>query len=451
MAMFINGCPCAYRDFGHCIVVFSNAKHSHFILQDIYAEFFRAYYVKGLSKEFIINLIAQDYGVSVDIVSKDFSSFLQEIHLSCSIHNQQEKTLVELNSLSDNDIYSMMASVLIPFSATIEITDTCNLKCIHCYRNIPKKSYWNIDTFTKVLSELKALGTLHITLTGGEPFMHPNYIDFLQIVNQYNFVLTLQTNATFNIFSILSQLKCMPLKNIAISLYSTSPQTHDAITRETGSCVRTLNTIDTLLQNGIPITINCPVMQVNRNDMKLVSEFASSRKVTCNFSFKIIPSQCSPKATQWLNCFTEDFLYNCMIDPDIKLYNETLPNIRKSTVGDRYCQTGFRSITIDAQGHVIFCNAFRKCCGDVARSPIKEIWLYSKELQEWRNRVSIINNKCKKCQAYAYCEPCPAHYYTLSGKTDSIDSLTCAFGMSLFHADERVLSSQEGGEKNERI
>ena len=52
--MIINGYPCAYQDYGKRIIVFSNASRSHFIIQDIYAEFFRLCILQNNSKEFVI-------------------------------------------------------------------------------------------------------------------------------------------------------------------------------------------------------------------------------------------------------------------------------------------------------------------------------------------------------------------------------------------------------------
>ena len=243
--MLINASPCTYRDYGSCIIAFSNANRSHFILQDIYAEFFRAYYINALDETSIVKLISKDYGVSESVVSRDLASFFDEIRLSCSNPNSDSSEPSVHRELSDNDIYSMMSNAVIPFSATIEITDACNLKCIHCYRSIPEYSYWNINTFESALASLKSLGTLHLTLTGGEPFLHPNFKDLLQLVNQYGFVLTLQTNATFDVLPVINQLINMPLKDIAISLYS-SPF------RENSNCIASARNSSRMTCSDIP-------------------------------------------------------------------------------------------------------------------------------------------------------------------------------------------------------
>lgn len=449
--MIINGYPCAYQDYGKRIIVFSNASRSHFIIQDIYAEFFRLCILQNNSKEFVIHKISQEYGVAESVVSQDFDRFTASLTRACSpsvpCSNPASAQLV----VKDSDIYSLMSQDLVPFSATIEITDTCNLKCIHCYRGHPFHSYWTAATFEQALLQLRQLGTLHLTLTGGEPFTHPDFRVFPKLIKKYGFVLTLQTNATFDFSELYDSLVDISLKDIAVSLYSTIYTVHDAITTIPGSCQKTMKALTQLAARGFPVTINCPVMTINQGSLQSVKEFADSIGASCHFSFKIIPCQETKKDTLQLNCFTADLLQQYMVDSKIKLYHDILPSIRQCIPGERYCQTGFRSITLNAQGSVMLCNAYRKSCGNLKNSSLKQIWTSSDALLRWRTTTSLINKTCKNCKAFAYCEPCPAHEFTLTGNEFTIDSLTCSFGKAFYEADQCILARTKGGEKNEGV
>ncbi|HPD60977.1 MAG TPA: hypothetical protein PKV48_04350, partial [Thermodesulfobacteriota bacterium] len=57
----------------------------------------------------------------------------------------------------------------IPFSVVFEITDRCNLKCLHCYQENGGKEELNFHEIKVILDDLEKLGTLKVTLTGGEP------------------------------------------------------------------------------------------------------------------------------------------------------------------------------------------------------------------------------------------------------------------------------------------
>lgn len=434
----INDVQCPYRDYGDMIICYSKPFHNHFVLENVYADFFRYFYVFKKTTADTVEIISKEYGVTIEQVYADFKEFLREITMRFLIEESFDGPKLSSDDMvSQDSIYNYMAKAVLPFSATIEIIDRCNLNCVHCYRGEPQKTYWNIQTWSRVLDELKSLGTLHLTITGGEPFAHPDIIEMLEIANEKGFVISIQTNATYELDRAIPVLKNSTIEAVFVSLYSMSARVHDFITNQPGSLAKTKKNIETLMSCGVPVTVNCPVMVHNRDDMVQVKSFCDNLGIKCNFAFKIIPSQQEDKQTLSLNCFSSSFLNECIHDPNIRLYENELKSIRKAVANDRYCQTGFRSITFDAQGNVLLCNAFRKNCGNVQKQSVSDIWKLSKELNEWRDIKSRVNSKCQQCKAYPYCEPCPAHAYTLTGSDKDIDELSCSFGKALYDADNQ--------------
>lgn len=79
----------------------------------------------------------------------------------------------------------------------IEITNTCNLDCVFCLKNKRVPKMMTIHEFTHVIEEIKA-HTQHIYLhVQGEPFMHPNLFDFLDIAQLAKLKVHLVTNGTY--------------------------------------------------------------------------------------------------------------------------------------------------------------------------------------------------------------------------------------------------------------
>ena len=441
--MRINDYACTYRNYGSFILVYCNANHNHFILQNVFQHFFQCVYIEHQNPAVVIENTAKKFNVDQQRVESDFQKFTEELLSNCApvqlIKGQEEKANQE-DRIDDKYIFDIMANSVIPFSATIELTDTCNLRCVHCYRGKPVHSYWNLSTIESLLQQLQAMGTMHITITGGEPFMHPDCIKILELIGNMGFVLSVQTNATIGAEYLAEYAKLYPIKSVSVSIYSTLAATHDKITKIPGSLSMTLKAVEFLVKKDVPVSINCPVMTINVHDMEKLKAYADEMGIICNFAFKIIPSQEDDKDTAKLNCFSADLLYACMKNCNIQLYQNILEDIRKSKPKDRYCQTGFRSITLDAQGNVIICNAYRKKCGNIKEKEISEIWMHSQSLTEWRNTLSKVNDKCKACKAYAYCEPCPAHSYTLCGDDTKIDDITCDFGMAFYKADSQNIN-----------
>lgn len=436
--MLINGYACTYRNYGNFTIVYCNANHNHFILQNAFQYFFQCVYGEGQESHDVIKNVANQFNIDEQTIQNDYDQFVKELIQNCTPNPanplQGKKEAVQERP-NDKFIYDIMTKSMIPYSATIELTDACNLRCVHCYRGKPEKSYWNIATMQQLLQQLQEMGTMHITITGGEPFMHPDCAKILELIGEMGFVLSVQTNATMDIGYLAEYAEKYPIKEISISLYSTVNDTHDTITTVPGSLAQTLKSIKFLASHHVPVSINCPVMTLNMNDMEPLQKYCDQKGIPCHFAFKIIPAQENSKDTKALNCFSAALLAKYMKNDTIRLYQNILGDIRKSKPGCRYCQTGFRSITLDAQGNVLICNAYRKKCGNIKEQTLPEIWSNSHELNGWRNILSKVNDKCKNCPAYAYCEPCPAHAYTLTGDDTKIDDITCAFGTAFYQAD----------------
>jgi radical SAM protein with 4Fe4S-binding SPASM domain len=289
---------------------------------------------------------------------------------------------------------------------------------------------------------------MNLTITGGEPFTHPLITHFLDITRQLGFVINIQSNLILLDDAILSALQNNIVSDVSVSLYSTNAAEHDAITQFAGSMHKTVANIRRLIANGIPVSINCPVMSANQNSMIDLCRFAKELNIDVKFALKIIPSQNQTRHVEHFNVFDKDFILSAMCNPEIGLYAKELNSIRKGKSGVRYCQTGFRSITFNAQGEMLICNAYRKPCGSLNDVAVEDLWQSSPVLNHWRERTSLVRDECRECPAYSYCEPCPAHSYTQSGDEDSIDQLTCLFGKAFYAADIDYL--KKGGEINEK-
>ena len=102
--------------------------------------------------------------------------------------------------------------------ASIELTEFCNLRCLHCY--IPKKkSILSKDKAKAILDKLYQLGILYITFTGGEVFLHPHFCDIYIYAKSKGFLISLMTNGTLIDNKIKKVLKKYKPFDISVSIY----------------------------------------------------------------------------------------------------------------------------------------------------------------------------------------------------------------------------------------
>ena len=191
--------------------------------------------------------------------------------------------------VKQNKIIKKFSNQNIPLVAFIELTNRCNLKCIHCMRSKNDPADLSADLFKKTVSHLAQMGTLNLTLSGGEPLLHNEFFYFLTCAKEMGFNITIASNAT-----CLSAEKILILKrfkpiSIQISIYGATAYTHDNITRKKGSYKKTLDAIKLLHNAGISTLLRMIVMKENFSDLKKVIDMAKNKNWNLSTDFIIYP------------------------------------------------------------------------------------------------------------------------------------------------------------------
>lgn len=95
-----------------------------------------------------------------------------------------------------------------PLVAWIELTRACNLPCKHCYINAgrARQNELSLEEILGVLDQLKEQGVFCLVFLGGEPMMHPNFIQIVQYAHKLGFVISIGTNGTYITEEIIKQL-----------------------------------------------------------------------------------------------------------------------------------------------------------------------------------------------------------------------------------------------------
>lgn len=132
----------------------------------------------------------------------------------------------------------------------INITFECNSNCIFCAANheiMGQVGRLSLDDIDEIVSNLKLDNSDEIILSGGEPTMHPDFFDILDILTKTNCKISMLTNGR-----ILSKTefakKLGNYKNIikiCVPIHGTE-KTHNRVTRCEGSYIQTIDGINNL-------------------------------------------------------------------------------------------------------------------------------------------------------------------------------------------------------------
>ena len=162
----------------------------------------------------------------------------------------------------------------------IELTNRCNLSCLHCLRekSTPRDDF-PIGLLAKLLKDAKRYGIKHIAFTGGEPTIHPHFEKIIKMVSDSGFTYHLVTNGwNFKeVFPILEKYDLKILKGLSFSLDSPKESTHDKI-RGQGSYRKVLQGVSICYHKKIPFNLQMTVCSLNLKDLEEMAILASKLK-----------------------------------------------------------------------------------------------------------------------------------------------------------------------------
>ena len=137
--------------------------------------------------------------------------------------------------------------------ALIQITERCNLHCAHCFVSSTRKGddMDYEDIVTKVIPQLRAARVERITLTGGEPFVHPRFMDICRAVIDAGCALGICTNATQTSDAQIMELADLGDVHVNISFDGFRKESHGKFRGNTKSFDTTVTTAKKFASAGL--------------------------------------------------------------------------------------------------------------------------------------------------------------------------------------------------------
>ncbi|WP_338253019.1 radical SAM protein [Pyrodictium abyssi] len=158
----------------------------------------------------------------------------------------------------------------------LEVTQSCNLRCRHCYINAAfnKRNNLELNEIKKVLREAADLGVVGIGITGGEPFIRKDIHEILKYAADLGLYVQIFTNGTLLTKYDIQMLAKLGeyLDRMRVSLYGTR-DIHDYVTGVRGSYDLTVRNIKLMLRENLPVAINFTITKPIMD--KLDEAFAS--------------------------------------------------------------------------------------------------------------------------------------------------------------------------------
>lgn len=284
-------------------------------------------------------------------------------------------------------------------NAYLAICYICNENCRFCPCSKSDKSsgiITNINELTQCVNKINDDGVTDITISGGEPTLHPDFIDIISYIQHKGINVTVLSNSEkfADIEFLKDFLEKVNINNIKVitTLHSNSSYEHEDTNRTKGSFYRTVNGLLGLSKNGVKVIIKHCITKVNYKGLLDFYEFCDK-----TFDSKVDIQLCS---IDYCGIPKEQLQKERLSFPELRPYLEDLfeYHISQKNKGNNrylYC-INMPLCSCD----VIYWNYFngkRKKMYDAYKDPC------IKNMKKVSDNVGISQKYCNKCRVSSIC------------------------------------------------
>lgn len=320
-------------------------------------------------------------------------------------------------------------------SATMEVTSRCNLSCKYCYI-APDSTDLRTPEILHTIDRLDDAGALPLTLTGGEPFMHPDILEILTHAFSKSFftvfILTNGTCITDEHLAILTRYR-RQIGAIRISFFSHIPEIHDAFTGHCGSFSAAYSTAHRLKQAGFRINTLTNIVPENSDSFKQTLDFFRDQGFRAFYGItKIAPTEslsdyCSTATSR---SFFKSFFSKLPVSQIAGMADHYRERIRKKDSSIHLCEHMFSTIAVKSDGTLVPCLSFRKeAIANVKedKRPLQQIMRESSLIKKLRTKKRKDIAECSTCELVNCCVICPAIVSENTVSTNEITMQHCNY------------------------
>lgn len=151
----------------------------------------------------------------------------------------------------------------------VRLTFDCNNRCTFCLdSDTHDGEIRDRDEVKQQILEGRKKGATRLILSGGEPTIHPNFVDFVKLGARagYRKIQTVTNGRLFSYPEFLSRCLEAGLGEITFSLHGPNARIHDALVGVKGAFDQEVAALEAALADGRPI-VNVDIV-INRGNVK---------------------------------------------------------------------------------------------------------------------------------------------------------------------------------------
>lgn len=302
-----------------------------------------------------------------------------------------------------------------------ELTEQCNLNCKHCGSSCSKgkKNFLQTELVLRTLREVCKDFEGHlpmVCLTGGEPFLHPDFFVIVEEIVSLGFSWGITTNGTLITKETARRCKELKLQSITISLDGLE-QTHNWLRDSPWAYQKAMEGIDNLNEVGIPIQITTVVHRKNIGELDDIYRLLCQKNT---YSWRVINLEPIGRALDNKDLLLTrlemlqllDYIRSKRFDPDVTMdvcygCSHYLSYDYENELRDFYflCGAGIYVASIMVNGDIYGCLDIERrpelVQGNVSKDRFYDVW--TNRFDFFRQERAELSPSCASCKERQYC------------------------------------------------
>ena len=361
----------------------------------------------GLSSEDeIIARMSEIYDAGEDELKNDIEALISEMTDEKIIRRSGRSEKYEGGEVIRDFLREYTCANHMLMSACVELTYRCNERCIHCYIDDgkPTRPELRLADYVKIFDQLKECGCSSVLITGGEPTLHPDFLEIVRYAKKVGLLVDIYTNALKIDDSLIDELILIKPNSVSFSLYGGTADVHDAITQVPGSFESSLNTIMKFKCAGLNVYIKTVVMKQNYKSYEDLLKLGKRLGIGITPALSIMPTHSGVNADKFRLLSVPEYEEIFKLEDK---YNKKYTDFQISDRVEFICASGLNAISIDPFGYMHPCNACPEVLGNAKYDSIRSAWEYSDRLRYLRSlKFDDISDSCEQCPDKRWCAIC---------------------------------------------
>lgn len=331
-----------------------------------------------------------------------------------------------------------------PLRSMISLTRDCNFYCPMCCVRTDNRSN-EISARQKTASEwiwmceqLRNAGIISLTLTGGEPLMHPQFIEIYEAVYQMGFQISLKTNASLVTGRVAELFHRFPPHFCSVSIYGGSNETYAAFTGRDCSLDAVMHGVTQLQSAKVLGSLVYTIIKKNVFDLQKVFDIANSVRWPLSFITDIVPHlyiggihredvRLSPAERVCLENSRNtnvDKILREAVALEKELCNWREKSITRSSLSKyNICYGSLINSLLDWDGRMRVCSQSVGFSVDPFKVGFEDAW---EQLKKSRKTQFPSSACCENCEDKQFCDNnCPSRFLVETGSNVKPPRYTC--------------------------